>query len=283
MKHEAPVLASHRGSLLAQRVVIVTGAARGLGRAIARGCGAAGARVVLADRESAEAEAVAADLRATGAEALAVTTDVSRLTDLEMLCEATVARFGRIDGLVNNAGVNFVKPFLEVSEAEWDRVLDIDLKASFFLTQYAARQMVAQQPAGGAIVQIASVHTLAAVAGAAPYDAAKHGMVGFTKAAAVELAPHGVRLNLLSPGLCRTTIWEGLVAAAPSEQACLDYWQSQIPGGRPIEPEEIADAVIFLLSDAARAITGANLMADLGMTSLLVGREPYASKPITGA
>jgi NAD(P)-dependent dehydrogenase (short-subunit alcohol dehydrogenase family) len=272
-----------RPAALADRVVIVTGAARGLGRAIATRSAEAGARVVLADREAAEGEAVAAEIVAAGGVAIAVATDVSRLADLERLCEAAVARFGRIDGLVNNAGVNFVKPVLEVTEAEWDRVLDIDLKGSFFLTQFAARQMVAQRPAGGAIVQIASVHTLAAVAGAAPYDAAKHGMVGFTKAAAVELAPHGVRVNLLSPGLCRTTIWEGLVAAAPSEQACLDYWQSQIPGGRPIEPEEIADAAIFLLSDASRAITGVNLVADLGMTSLLVGREPYASKPITGS
>jgi len=273
----------HRPAALADRVVIVTGAARGLGRAIATRSAEAGARVVLADREAAEGEAVAAEIVAAGGVAIAVATDVSRLADLERLCEAAVARFGRIDGLVNNAGVNFVKPVLEVTEEEWDRVLDIDLKGSFFLTQFAARQMVAQRPAGGAIVQIASVHTLAAVAGAAPYDAAKHGMVGFTKAAAVELAPHGVRVNLLSPGLCRTTIWEGLVAAAPSEQACLDYWQSQIPGGRPIEPEEIADAAIFLLSDASRAITGVNLVADLGMTSLLVGREPYASKPITGS
>jgi NAD(P)-dependent dehydrogenase (short-subunit alcohol dehydrogenase family) len=273
----------HRPAALADRVVIVTGAARGLGRAIATRSAEAGARVVLADREAAEGEAVAAEIVAAGGVAIAVATDVSRLSDLERLCDAAVARFGRIDGLVNNAGVNFVKPVLEVTEAEWDRVLDIDLKGSFFLTQFAARQMVAQRPAGGAIVQIASVHTLAAVAGAAPYDAAKHGMVGFTKAAAVELAPHGVRVNLLSPGLCRTTIWRDLVAAAPSEQACLDYWQSQIPGGRPIEPEEIADAAVFLLSDASRAITGVNLVADLGMTSLLVGREPYASKPITGS
>lgn len=250
MKQVAPGHVSRRSALLTKRVVIVTGAAHGLGRAIAAGCAAAGARVVLADREAEAAEAAAAQLRAAGDEALSVTTDVSRLADLERLCETAVARFGRIDGLVNNAGVNFVKPVLEVTEAEWDRVLDIDLKGSFFLTQFAARQMVAQQPAGGAIVQIASVHTVAAVAGAAPYDAAKHGMVGFTKAAAVELAPHGVRVNLLSPGLCRTTIWDGLVAAAPSEQACLDYWRSQIPGGRPIEPEEIADAVIFLLFDA---------------------------------
>lgn len=269
--------------LLASRVVIVTGAARGLGRAIALGCAASGAKVVLADRDAAEVDAAAAAIAGAGGEAVSVPTDVSRLEDLERLCTAAVSRFGRIDGLVNNAGVNFVKPVLEVTEEEWDRVIDVDLKGAFFLTQFVARRMVAQRPAGGAIVQIASVHTIAAVAGAAPYDAAKHGMVGFTKAAAVELAPHGVRINLLSPGLCRTAIWQDVVAAAPSEQACLDYWRSQIPGRRLIEPEEIADAAVFLLSDAARAFTGANLLADLGMTSLLVGREPYASRPITGA
>lgn len=269
--------------LLASRVVIVTGAARGLGRAIALGCAASGAKVVLADRDAAEGAAAAAAIAGAGGEAVSVPTDVSRLEDLERLCTAAVSRFGRIDGLVNNAGVNFVKPVLEVTEEEWDRVIDVDLKGAFFLTQFVARRMVAQRPAGGAIVQIASVHTIAAVAGAAPYDAAKHGMVGFTKAAAVELAPHGVRINLLSPGLCRTAIWQDVVAAAPSEQACLDYWWSQIPGRRLIEPEEIADAAVFLLSDAARAFTGANLLADLGMTSLLVGREPYASRPITGA
>lgn len=269
--------------LLASRVVIVTGAARGLGRAIALGCAASGAKVVLADRDAAEGAAAAAAIAGAGGEAVSVPTDVSRLEDLERLCTAAVSRFGRIDGLVNNAGVNFVKPVLEVTEEEWDRVIDVDLKGAFFLTQFVARRMVAQRPAGGAIVQIASVHTIAAVTGAAPYDAAKHGMVGFTKAAAVELAPHGVRINLLSPGLCRTAIWQDVVAAAPSEQACLDYWWSQIPGRRLIEPEEIADAAVFLLSDAARAFTGANLLADLGMTSLLVGREPYASRPITGA
>ena len=270
-------------SALANRVVVVTGASRGLGTAIAKGCADAGARVVLAARNAAELGMLAAQIEAAGGTALAVPTDVSKLDDLRRLCDAAVAQFGRIDGLVNNAGVNYVKPVLEVTEEEWDRVLDIDLKGSFFLTQFVARQMVAQRPAGGAIVQIASVHTLAAVAGAAPYDAAKHGMVGFTKAAAVELAPHGVRVNVLSPGLCRTTIWNDLIAAAPSEQACLDYWKSQIPGQRLIEPEEIADATVFLLSSASRSITGANIMADLGMTSLLVSREPYSSKPITGA
>jgi NAD(P)-dependent dehydrogenase (short-subunit alcohol dehydrogenase family) len=134
----------------------------------------------------------------------------------------------------------------------------------------------------GSIVQIASVHTHASLAGAAPYDAAKCGVVGFSKAAAVELAPQGIRVNILSPGLCRTEIWKDIVAAAPSEQACLDYWQSNIPAGKLIEPDEIARCCVFLLSDDSTCITGANLMADHGMTSLLVSRDSYSSKANDG-
>jgi NAD(P)-dependent dehydrogenase (short-subunit alcohol dehydrogenase family) len=268
---------------LHDRVVIVTGASRGLGASIAMRCAAEGARLVLASRDAGLLETRAEAIRAAGGRAVAVPTDVGRLDDLRRLCDAARDRFGRIDGLVNNAGVNFVKPLLEVTEAEWDRVLDVDLKGSFFLTQFCARQMVAQQPRGGSIVQIASVHTLAAVAGAAPYDAAKHGMVGFTKAAAVELADRGVRVNVLSPGLCRTTIWDDIVAAAPSEADCRAYWNAHIPAARLVEPEEIAAVCVFLLSDESTCMTGANVVADLGMTSLLVGREPYASTPIAGS
>ncbi|MDK3159942.1 SDR family oxidoreductase [Kamptonema cortianum] len=206
--------------------------------------------------------------------------DVSNLGQLQNLVAKTVSHYGRIDGLVNNAGVNFVKSFLDVTEEEWDWVQGVDLKGSFFLSQYCARQMLAQKPSGGAIVQIASVHTQASLIGAAPYDAAKCGMVGFTKAAAVELASRGVRLNILSPGLCHTEIWKEIVAAAPSEQACWDYWKANIPGARLIEPEEVGQACVFLLSGASSSMTGANVIADMGMTSLLVSREPYASKDI---
>lgn len=130
-------------------------------------------------------------------------------------------------------------------------------------------------------MQIASVHTHASLAGAAPYDAAKHGMVGFSKAAAVELAHLGIRVNILSPGLCATELWKDIAVAAPSEMECLDYWNANIPGQRLITPEEIAKCCIFLLSDDSSCMTGANVFADLGMTSLRVSREPYASKEIT--
>lgn len=265
---------------LEKRTIIVTGASKGLGVSMAEECARQGAQVVLAARSLPELEAVTARIRGEGGTAQCVQTDMSRPSDLDGLVEKALAAFGRIDGLVNNAGVNYVKPFLEIDPAEWRRVLDVDLTGSFLLTQLCARQMH-KQGGGGSIVQIASVHTHASLAGAAPYDAAKHGMVGFSKAAAVELAPFGIRVNILSPGLCETEIWKDIVAAAPSEKECLDYWNANIPGQRLITPLEVAKCCVFLLSDDSSCVTGANLFADLGMTSLLVSREPYASQPIT--
>jgi NAD(P)-dependent dehydrogenase (short-subunit alcohol dehydrogenase family) len=265
---------------LQNKTIIITGASKGLGVAMAEECAKEGAKVVLAARSQKELEALAAKIRSNGGEAEAVVTDMSRPEQLEALVDMAVKRFGRIDGLVNNAGVNYVKPFLEIDPKEWQRVLDVVLTGSFILTQLCAREM---HKAGqrGSIVQIASVHTHASLAGAAPYDAAKMGMVGFSKAAAVELAPLGIRVNILSPGLCESEIWKDIVAAAPSEKECLDYWNANIPGQRLITPAEIAKCCIFLLSDDSSCITGANIFADLGMTSLLVSREPYSSKTIT--
>ncbi len=267
---------------LNDKTIIVTGASKGLGVAIAETCAREGAAVALAARSEAKLAELRDRITGSGGRAIAVRCDVSCMADLRRLVEKTVAAYGAIHGLVNNAGVNFVKPFLTVTEEEWEHVIDVDLKGSFFLSQLCARQMIAQNT-GGSIVQIASVHTHASVAGASPYDAAKHGMVGFSKAAAIELAKHRVRVNVLSPGLCRTEIWNALVAAAPSEAECTRYWNSNIPAERLVEPEEIAQACAFLLGDRSSCITGANLMADLGMTSQLVSGEPYKSKEIVGA
>ena len=264
---------------LANKVIIITGASKGLGISMAEECAREGAKVVLAARSQKELDAVAETIRSAGGEAEAVPTDMSQPDAIENLVRQAVARFGRIDGLVNNAGVNYVKPFLEVDLKEWQRVLDVDLTGSFILTQLCARQIKSQGTCGS-IVQIASVHTHASLAGAAPYDAAKHGLVGFSKAAAVELAPLGIRVNILSPGLCATEIWKDIVAAAPSEKECHDYWNANIPGQRLVTPAEIAKCTIFLLSDDSSCMTGANVFADLGMTSLLVSREPYASQAI---
>ena len=264
------------------KTIIITGASKGLGVAMAEICSGEGASVVLAARSIERLESMVAEIRAAGKQALPIECDVSNRSDLDRVVDKTVREFGRIDGLINNAGVNFVKPFLETTEEEWDHIMDVDLKGSFFLTQACARQMIDQTPRGGSIVQIASVHTLASLRGAGPYDAAKRGMIGYSKAAALELALFGVRVNVLSPGLCRTEMWKEIVDAAPSEAECVDFWNANIPAHRLIEPAEIAEVCVFLLSDKSSSINGANLLADCGMTSQLISEEPYASTTIEG-
>lgn len=264
--------------LLKDKTIVVTGAAGGLGEAIARVCHREGANVVVADLRGDGAAAVA---RSLGDGAFSVACDMRRDDDLARLVEQASARFGRIDGLVNNAGVNFVKPFLDTTAEEWESVIAVDLRGVFFLTQLVCRRFLAQSPRGGSVVNIASVHSYAALPGAGPYDAAKCGVVGMSKSIAVELAPHGVRVNVLSPGLLNTQIWADIQAAAPDPRSCAEYWNSNIPIGRVIEPAEIGEVAAFLLSDRSGCMTGANVFADGGVTSQLISREPYASKPLT--
>ena len=189
--------------LLDGTVVIVTGSGGGLGAAIARVCRAEGASVVVADVREDAARSVA---RRLGRRAMAVHCDVTADADLARLVAATVERFGRIDGLVNNAGVNFAKPFLETTPEDWERVIATDLRAVFFLTQLVAQRMLRQKPRGGSIVNISSVHTSPVLPGSGPYDAAKWGVVGMGQSIAVELAAKGIRVNALSPGLLDTQI-----------------------------------------------------------------------------
>ena len=265
--------------LLRNKTVIVTGAGGGLGEGIARVCHREGARVMMADLREDAAKRVAQSL---GASASAIYCDVGQDSDLRRLVEATVEKFGRIDGLVNNAGVNFVKPFLDTTPDDWEAVTRVDLRGVFFLTQMVCRQMLKQQPGGGSIVNIASVHTSATLPGAGPYAAAKWGVVGLGKSIGVELAPQNIRVNALSPGLLNTQIWLDIQRAAPDAELCREYWNSNIPIRRVIEPAEIGELAAFLLSDRATSITGANILADGGMTSQLISREPYQAKPIEG-
>jgi NAD(P)-dependent dehydrogenase (short-subunit alcohol dehydrogenase family) len=171
-------------------------------------------------------------------------------------------------------GVNFSKPFLETTTEEWERVIAVDLRAVFFLTQMVSRRMLAQSPAGGSIVNISSVHSQAGLPGAGPYEAAKAGVVGMSRSIAVELARQNIRVNTLSPGLRDTQIWQDILAAAPDVDRCREYWNSNIPIGRVIAPEEVAEICAFLLSDRSGCMTGTNVIADGGMTSQLISREP---------
>ncbi|MBI4166533.1 MAG: SDR family oxidoreductase [Acidobacteria bacterium] len=265
--------------MIQNRTIIVTGAGGGLGEGIARVCHREGANVVIADLRGEAAQVV---VKSLGARALSLRCDVSKDTELQALVDETVKRFGRIDGLVNNAGINFVKPFLETTSEEWDRVVSVDLRAVFFLTQMVCRQMLRQTPRGGSIVNISSVHSYSVLPGSGPYDAAKWGVVGLGKSIAVELATEGIRVNSISPGLLNTQIWKDILAAAPDADACWAYWKSNIPIGRVIEPGEIGDLAAFLLSDHSKCITGSNIFADGGMTSQLVSKEPYEAKPLQG-
>ncbi|MBI4472384.1 MAG: SDR family oxidoreductase [Acidobacteria bacterium] len=265
--------------LLQDKTIVITGAGGGLGEGIAGVCHREKANVVIADVRVDTARQVAQSLRQR---ALAVRCDVRKDEDRQRLVDEAVTRFGRIDGLVNNAGVNFAKPFLKTTAEDWDRVISVDLRGVFFLTQLVTRQMLKQRPKGGSIVNISSVHSLAVLPGSGPYDAAKWGVVGMGKSIAVELATENIRVNAISPGLLDTKIWQDILAAAPSRTECLKHWRANIPIGRVIAPEEIGELAAFLLSDRSASITGANILADGGMTSQLISKEPYQPKAIDG-
>jgi NAD(P)-dependent dehydrogenase (short-subunit alcohol dehydrogenase family) len=265
--------------LLKEKIVIVTGAGGGLGEGIARVCHREGASIVIADIREAAAKTVAASLPDR---VMTIACDVRQDDQLQRLVRDTVKHFGRIDGLVNNAGINCVKPALETTADDWENVLAVDLRATFFLTQKVCRQMLDQKPTGGSIVNIASVHTHGALPASVTYDAAKWGMIGVTKSLAIELAPRGIRINAVSPGLVATQIWEDVKAAAPDSRQCEAYFFSNIPIGRTIAPEEIGETVAFLLSDRSRCIVGANIFADGGMSSQLLSQAPFEFRDIGG-
>ena len=263
--------------MLENKTVIVTGSAGGLGEGIAQVCYREGANVVVADIDGGREKGVATSL---GIRALAVTCDVRNTEHLSDLIHQSISRFGKLDGLVNNAGINFVKPFLDTSAQEWDQLLSVDLRAVFLLSQLFCREVL-KQSGSASIVNISSVHSHAVLPGSGPYDAAKWGVVGLSKSIAVELAEKGIRINCISPGLLNTQIWKDIQAAAPNADACAVYWNANIPIARVIEPLEIGELAAFLLSDRSASITGANIFADGGMTSQLISREPYASRSLT--
>lgn len=262
------------------QVVIVTGASSGIGRGIALRFAEEGAAVVVADVNRTQGQAVAQACEEAGGRALFVLTDVSKASDCRALVEQSVAAFGQVDTLVNNAGVNFVKPTLEMDEADWDRVVNVDLKGTFLCSRYALEVMVPRKQ--GNIINIASVHTLATLPEAAPYAASKGGVEMMTKSLAIEFAPHGIRVNAVSPGLTDTQIWADLQDAAADAEAARQHWYDNIPMRRVQSPREVANVVLFLASDAASYITGANIFTDGGMTAQLINQARYASKAVEG-
>jgi 3-oxoacyl-[acyl-carrier protein] reductase len=232
------------------KVALVTGAQQGIGRAAAQALAAAGADVAINWLDdAAAAAAVERDVQAAGRQAYLVQADVAVVADSARMVDAVVNRFGRLDILVNNAGIYPRAAFLDLSEAVWDAVHTVNLKGSAFTAQAAARAMVAAGQ-GGAIISMASQAVRGAVHGV-HYSASKAGIIGLTRSMALELAPYGIRVNAIAPGLVDTAQPRG----GFSEAGLLEL-AATLPFGRMGRPGEIADAVVFLASDQSSFMTG---------------------------
>lgn len=240
------------------KVAVVTGGGRGIGRAIALALADAGADVVVAvSRDVASAEAVAQEVRDKGRRALARQTDVSSPEEAEALIAGAVEELGKVDILVNNAGITRDGLLMKMSEEDWDRVLDVNLKGTFNTTKAAIRRMVRQR--SGKIVNITSVMGITGNAGQANYAASKGGIIAFTKSVAKEVGSRGINCNAVAPGFIQTAMTEVL----PEEVT--DKVKTQVSLGRLGVPEDIAGVVRFLCSDAASYITGQVLVVDGGL------------------
>lgn len=244
---------------LENKVAIVTGATQGIGLACARRLIQEGARVMLVDIKP-EGAAVAQEL---GAQAAFCTADVSLKVDVDAMIAATVARFGQIDILVNNAGVTHAADFLDLSEDDFDRVLRINLKSMFLCGQAAARQMVKQK--SGCIINMSSVNAELAIPNQVPYVVSKGGINQLTKVMALNLAPHGIRVNGVGPGTILTELAKKAVLASPEARHTI---LSRTPAGRCGEPEEVGSVVAFLASDDASYMTGQTMYVDGGRLAL---------------
>ncbi|MGA2043511.1 MAG: SDR family oxidoreductase [Roseiarcus sp.] len=249
---------------LAGKCAVVTGAANGIGLACARRLAADGAAVVLADIEGKLGEAAAARLREEGRQALFVAADVTQRLALEALVERAVAEFGRLDIMLNNAGVAPTAPILDMSDELFDKVMATNLRSAFVGTQLAARRMVAAGR-GGVIINMSSVNALLAIPGLAAYACSKGALNQLTKVAAIELAVHKIRVVAIGPGTILTDLAR---TAVMGDEAARRRILSRTPIGRAGEPEEVASVASFLASDDASYITGQTIYPDGGRLAL---------------
>jgi 3-oxoacyl-[acyl-carrier protein] reductase len=244
---------------LAGRIAIVTGAAQGIGAAVARAFAHEGARVCVADLALERVEALAAELVAKGGEAIAVRCDVSSRDQVGATAAATRKRFGRIDILVNNAGITRPAMLHKMTEAQWDEVVAVHLKGSFNGIQAVAPGMIEQR--SGRIINVTSTAGVLGTIGQINYSAAKAGIVGLTMSAAKELARYGITVNAIAPGAATP-----MTETIRTDERFRDKYLERIPLGRWAEPGEIAPVFVFFASDAASYVTGQVLAADGGMT-----------------
>ena len=248
---------------LAGKVAVVTGSSRGIGRAVAEGMAGAGAAVTVNGRNPESTQAVAGAIAAAGGKSLAVPADVGKVADIDRLIKSTVATFGRLDILVNSAGISpHYKPAETMTEAEWDEVIAVNLKGVFLCCQAAGRVMIPQK--SGRIINISSIGGQVALPRLVAYCAAKGGIDQLTRVLAVEWAPHHILVNAISPGYIDTDLTKGLRQNPARRDALL----RQVPLGRLGKPDEIAGAAIYLASDAASYVTGQTLDVDGGWLAM---------------
>jgi 3-hydroxybutyrate dehydrogenase len=250
------------------KVAVITGAASGIGRQIARTFAAAGARVVIADLDDEQARLAATELNREGAQAIAVAMDVTSEAQVDSAMAAVAESLGRIDVLVSNAGIQIVAPLEELAFADWRRVLSIHLDGAFLTTRAALRHMYRQR--GGSIIYMGSVHSKEASVLKAPYVAAKHGLIGLAKTVAKEGAKYGVRANVVCPGFVRTPLVDRQIPEQSralgirEDEVIRDVMLGETVDGEFTTLKDVADAALFFASFESNALTGQSLVVSHG-------------------
>jgi len=253
---------------LENKVAVITGAASGIGKEIARTFAAAGAAVVIADRNVAAAQAAARELAGSGSRALAVAMDVTSESDVESGIGQVIANFGRIDVLVSNAGIQIVAPLEQLPYGDWKRLLAIHLDGAFLMTRAVLRHMYRQR--SGSIIYMGSVHSKEASRLKAPYVTAKHGLIGLAKVVAKEGATHGVRANVICPGFVRTPLVDKQIPeqaqklGVSEESVIKDVMLRDTVDGEFTTLHDVAEAALFLASFGSNALTGQSLVVSHG-------------------
>ncbi|MDQ1909739.1 glucose 1-dehydrogenase [Paenibacillus sp. GD4] len=252
-----------------QKVAAITGGAQGIGKAVALKMAQAGYAVSLADTDEEAGRECVEQIRRSGGEGMFVRTDVGSESEAHQWLDATLHDWGRIDVLVNNAGISRNGPMLELSLADWDRVLGVNLRGTFVCSQKAAAAMKTQR--SGVIINIASTRALMSEANTEAYSASKGGILALTHAMAVSLGPYGIRVNAISPGWIETRDWQKASKAEVPVHSERD--RQQHPAGRVGRPDDIAGACLYLCGEHAGFITGQNLVIDGGMTVKMIYEE----------